>query len=93
MPPPQPAHRAATAQEERGPARGSARGGSRRGRGDEGADEIASPQEVGPSAMLDDDRHGGSEGSTGHPTRALPPAEIDLPGGGASAAEAAEAEA
>ena len=32
-----------------------------------------------------------SEGFTGHPTRALPPAEIDLPGGGAAAA-AAEAQ-
>ena len=42
--------------------------------------------EVGPLAMLDDDRHGVSEGSAGHPTRALPPAEIDLPGGGAAAA-------
>ena len=72
----------------RGPARGRAHGGSRRGRGDEGADEIASPREVGPSAVLDDDRHGGSEGSAGHPTRALPPAEIDLPGGGTVAAAA-----
>ena len=42
--------------------------------------------EVGPLVVLDDDRHGGSEGSAGHPTRALPPAEIDLPGGGAAAA-------
>ena len=40
--------------------------------------------EVGLLAMLDDDRHDGSEGSTGHPTRALPPAEIDLPGGARS---------
>ena len=47
--------------------------------------------EVGPLAVLDNDRHGGSEGSAGHPTRALPLAEIDLPGGGAAAA-AAEAE-
>ena len=39
--------------------------------------------EVGLLAVLDDDRHGGSEGSAGHPTWALPPAEIDLPGGGA----------
>ena len=29
--------------------------------------------EVGPLAVLDDDRHGGSEESAGHPTRALPP--------------------
>ena len=42
--------------------------------------------EVGPLAVLDDDRHGGSEGSAGHPTRALPPVKIDLPGGGAAAA-------
>ena len=48
--------------------------------------------EVGLLAVLDGDRHGGSEGSTGHPTRALPPAEIDLPGGGEAGA-AAEAEA
>ena len=47
--------------------------------------------EVGPLAVLDDDRHGRSEGSAGHPTRALPPAEIDLPGGSAAAAAAAEA--
>ena len=44
--------------------------------------------EVGLLAVLDDDRHGGSEGSAGHPTRALPPAEIDLPGGGTVAAAA-----
>ena len=42
--------------------------------------------------MLDDDRHGGSEGSARHPMRALPPAEIDLPEGGAVAV-AATAEA
>ena len=48
--------------------------------------------EIGPLAVLDDDRHDGSEGSTEHPTRALPPAEIDLPGGGTAAA-AAKAEA
>ena len=42
--------------------------------------------EVGPLAVLDNDRHDGSEGSAGHPTRALPPAEIDFPGGGAAAA-------
>ena len=47
--------------------------------------------EVGPLAVLDDDRHGGSEESAGHPTRALPPAEIDLPGGGAAAGAATEA--
>ena len=47
--------------------------------------------EVGPLAVLDDDRHDGSEGSAGHPMRALPPAEIDLPGGGAAAAAEAEA--
>ena len=47
--------------------------------------------EVGLLAVLDDDKHDGSEGSTGHPTRALPPAEIDLPGGGEAGA-AAEAE-
>ena len=29
--------------------------------------------EIGPLAVLDDDKHGGSEGSAGHPTRALPP--------------------
>ena len=45
--------------------------------------------EVGPLAVLDDDRHGGSEGSAGHPTRALPPAEMDLPGDGAAAVAAA----
>ena len=44
--------------------------------------------EIGPLVVLDDDKHGGSEGSAGHPTRALPAAEIDLPGGGAAAAEA-----
>ena len=44
--------------------------------------------EVGPLVVLDDDRHGGSEGSAGHPTRALRPAEIDLPRGGAAAAAA-----
>ena len=42
--------------------------------------------EVGPLAVLDDDRHDGLEGSAGHPTRALSPAEIDLPMGGAAAA-------
>jgi len=47
-------HRAVTAQE-RGPARGRAHGASRRRRGDEGVDEIASPREVGPSAVLDHD--------------------------------------
>ena len=47
--------------------------------------------EVGLLAVLDDDRHGGSEGTAGHPTRALPPAEIDLPEGGAVAAAEAEA--
>jgi len=73
-------HRAATAQEERGPAQGRAHGGSRRGRGDEAADEIETPRQVGPSALLDHDGRGGSEGSTAHPTRALPRAEIDLPG-------------
>ena len=46
---------------------------------------------VGPLLLLDDDRHGRSEGSAEHPTRALPPAEIDLPGG--VPAVAAEAEA
>ena len=49
--------------------------------------------EVGLLAVLDNDRHDGSEGSAGHPTRALPPAEIDLPGGGAAAVASAEAEA
>ena len=39
-------------------------------------------------AVLDDDRHDGSKGSAGHPTRALPPAEIDLPVGGMTAAAA-----
>ena len=43
-------------------------------------------------AVLDDDWHSGSEGSTGHPTRTLPVVEIDLPKGGTAAA-AAEAEA
>ena len=43
-------------------------------------------------AVLDDDWHSGSEGSAGHPTRALPPAEIDLPRCGTAAA-AAKAEA
>jgi len=43
-------------------------------------------RQVGPLLLLDDDRHGRSEGSAGHPTRALPPAEIDLPEGGAAAA-------
>ena len=38
--------------------------------------------EVGPLAVLEDDRHDGSEGSAGHPMRALPPAEIDPRGGG-----------
>jgi hypothetical protein len=33
--------------------------------------------EVGPLAMLEDDRHDGLVGSVGHPMRALPPAEID----------------
>ena len=47
--------------------------------------------EVGRLAVLDDDRHGRSEGSAGHPTRALPPVKIDLPGGGAAAAAEAEA--
>ena len=47
--------------------------------------------EVGPLTVRDDDMHGGSKGSAGHPTRALPPAEIDLPGGGAAAAAEAEA--
>ena len=39
---------------------------------------------VGLLAVLDDDRHGESKGSAGHPTRALPPVEIDLPGGARS---------
>ena len=47
--------------------------------------------EVGPLAVPVDDRHGGSEESAGHPTRALPPAEIDLSGGGAAAAAEAKA--
>ena len=47
--------------------------------------------EVGLLAVLDDDWHSGSEGSAGHPTRALPPAEINLLGGGAAAAAEAEA--
>ena len=42
--------------------------------------------EVGLLAVLDNDRHGGLERSAGRPTRALPPAEIDFPGGGAAAA-------
>ena len=46
---------------------------------------------VGLLAVLDGDRHGGSEGSAGHPTRALPPAEMDLPEGGAAGAAEAEA--
>ena len=40
--------------------------------------------EVGLLAVLDDDRHGESEGSVGHPTRALSLVEIDLPGGARS---------
>ena len=41
--------------------------------------------EVGPLAMLDDNRNDRSEGSAGHPTKALPPAEINLEGGAAAA--------
>ena len=54
----------------------------------EAADEIESPRQVGPSALLEHDGRGGSEGSTTHSTRALPPAEIDLPGGGTTVAAA-----
>ena len=44
--------------------------------------------EIGPLAVLDNDRHGGLERSAEHPTRALPPAEIYLPVGGMAAAAA-----
>ena len=44
--------------------------------------------EVGLLTVLDDNRHSRSEGSAGHPTKALPPAEINLLGGGAAAAAA-----
>ena len=76
------------AQEERGPARGRAHGGSRRGRGDEGADEIASPRKVGPSAARRRNGTADQRDPRADPTSAQPPAEIDLPGGGATAAEA-----
>ena len=75
-------------QEEGGAA---AHGRRQRGRGDEVADEIESPRQVGPSALLDHDGRGGSVGSTAHPMRALPPAEIHLPGGGTTAAAKTEA--
>jgi len=42
-----------------------------------------------PAACRRRQRHG-SKGSAAHPRRALPPAEIDLPGGGAAAAAEAE---
>ena len=64
-------------QEEGGAA---AHGRRRRGRGDEATDEIETPRKVGPSSLLNHDGRHGSEGSTAHPTRALPRAEIDLPG-------------
>ena len=74
------AHQAAVgeAHEEGGAA--AAHGRRRRGRGDEAADEIETPRKVGPSSLLNHDGRHGSEGSTAHPTRALPRAEIDLPG-------------
>ena len=48
------------------------------------AEAMDPDSEVGLHVVLDDDTHGGSEGSVGHPTRALPPVEIDLPEGARS---------
>jgi hypothetical protein len=43
--------------------------------------------EVGHLLLLDRDGRDRSEGSDAHPMRVLPSVEIDLPGGGAMAAE------
>ena len=63
-------------------------GGALGGGGKDGGTGDESCGEVGPLAVVDDDRHDRSERSAGHPTRTQPPAEIDLPGGGAAAAAA-----
>jgi hypothetical protein len=44
--------------------------------------------EVGPLLLLDHDGAADQRDLRADPTRALPPAELDLPGGGARAAEA-----
>ena len=55
------------------------------------SDAATATVEDSPPAACGRRRRRGSEGSATHPRRALPPAEIDLPGGGATAAEAAAA--
>ena len=55
------------------------------------SDAATATVEDSPPAACGRRRRRGSEGSAAHPRRALPPAEIDLPGGGATAAEAASA--
>jgi hypothetical protein len=55
------------------------------------SDATTATVEDSPPAACGRRRRRGSEGSTTHPRRALPPAEIDLPEGGATVAEAAAA--